>query len=91
MLKTSNIHIGSENEKADSLSRIIDQHDWSISDQVCSFLDMLWGPHTIDRFASFYNNKITRFNSKYWNPGCETIDAFTVDWKGENNWVVPPI
>ena len=45
----------------------------------------------MDRFASYYNNKTPRFNSRYWNPGCEAIDTFTVDWFLENNWVVPPI
>ncbi len=28
-----------------------------------------WGPHTIDRFASYYNKKINRFDSRFWNPG----------------------
>ena len=32
-----------------------------------------------------------RFNSRCWNPGAESIDAFTVDWSGENNWCCPPI
>ena len=33
----------------------------------------------MDRFASYYNNKTPRFNSRCWNPGCEAIDTFTVD------------
>ncbi len=92
-----NVHIEmewvprSENERADNLSRILDQDDWAVSDYMFSFLDNLWGPHTVDRFASYYNNKTPRFNSRYWNPGCEAIDTFTVDWVLENNWVVPPI
>ena len=32
-----------------------------------------------------------RFNSRFWNPGCEDVDSFTVDWGTDNNWVVPPI
>ena len=51
----------------------------------------MWGPHTVDRFACYYNKKIKRFNSRYWNPGCDDIDAFSLNWSGENNWVVPPI
>ena len=31
-----------------------------------------------------------RYNSKFWNPGTEAIDAFTQEWAGENNWLVPP-
>ena len=93
----NNIHIDmewiprSQNQKADMLSRQMDRDDWGISDQVFSFFDELWGPHTVDRFASYYNKKVARFNSRYHNPGCEAVDAFTVDWKEDNNWVVPPI
>ena len=34
--------------------------------------------------------KCERFNSKYWCPGTEAIDAFTQGWVCENNWLVPP-
>lgn len=34
--------------------------------------------------------KCGRFNSKYWCPGTEAIDAFTQVWKSENNWLFPP-
>ena len=54
-------------------------------------LDSTFGPHTVDRFASVYNAQLERFNSKYWNPGSEAVDAFIVDWGGENNWLCPPI
>ena len=81
----------SENQKADKLSRIIDNDDWSISDEAFKYFDGLWGPHSIDRFASYYNTKVQRFNSRFWNPGTEAIDAFTLDWSNENNWLVPPI
>ena len=81
----------SQNERADKLSRLIDRDNWSVSDQLFAYFDTLWGPHTVDWFASYYNNKINIFNSRFWNPGCEDIDAFTLNWEGENNWVVPPI
>ena len=52
----------------------------------------MWGPFTIDRFASWYlNAKCVRFNSRFWNPACElAMGAFAQDWLGENSWVVPP-
>ncbi len=53
-------------------------------------LDVAWGSHTVDRFASFQNCQITRFNSRCWNPGSEAVDAFTVNWAGEMNWWCPP-
>ena len=42
-------------------------------------LDSYWGKHTVDRFATDYNTKCTRFNSKYWCKGTEAIDAFTLN------------
>ena len=79
------------NERADYLSRIIDYDDWQLNPLVFSKLDNAWGPHTVDRFASFQNSQVPRFNSRCWNPGSEAVDAFTVDWPGENNWWCPPI
>jgi hypothetical protein len=46
---------------------------------------------TIDRFANFNNKKLNRYNSLYWNPGSEAIDAFSQNWQFENNWLVPPV
>ena len=40
------------NEKADYLSRCQDSDDWEISSQIFNYLDSIWGPYTIDRFAS---------------------------------------
>lgn len=31
-----------------------------------------------------------RYRSRYRNPGCELVDAFTVTWSKENNWLFPP-
>ena len=54
-------------------------------DDVFKQLDQLWGPHSIDRFASSYNAKLSRFNSRFLHPGTEAVDAFTQDWSSENN------
>ena len=55
------------------------------------FVDQVWGPHTIDRFASVSNTKLSRFNSLFWYPESEAVDAFTQSWRFENKWLVPPI
>ena len=81
----------SQNDKADALSRIIDYDDWSLSHDLYHKFENLWGPHTIDRFANYQNNRLPRFNSRFWNPNSENIDALTETWSGENNWLVPPI
>ena len=80
-----------QNERADYLSKIYDDNDWGISDILFNWLEELWGPHSIDRFANYLNTKLPRYNSRYWNPGSESIDTFVCDWGHENNYVCPPI
>ena len=58
---------------------------------VFGMLEGMFGPHMIDRFADANNNQVARFNSHYWSPGTEAVDAFTINWIGENNWLCPPI
>ena len=53
-------------------------------------LNRQWGPHTVDRFATDYNAKCFRFNSKWGCPGSEAIDAFKQNWSIDVNWWVPP-
>ena len=45
----------------------------------------------MDRFASSYNAKVSRFISRFYKPGTEAVDAFTQNWEGENNWILPPV
>ena len=53
-------------------------------------IDNIWGPHSVDRFACCCNSHVSRFNSHFWNPGTEAVDAFTCDSSGEVNWMCPP-
>ena len=55
-----------------------------------SELNLKWGPHTIDRFASMYNAKLKKFNSRFWLPGTEAVNSLDQNWSGEVNWWVPP-
>lgn len=79
------------NANADHLSRIIDIDDYTINDDVFQMLDFKWGPHTVDRFACSYNAKLVRFNSRFYQPGAEAVDAFLQNWEFENNWLLPPV
>ena len=81
----------SSNERADLLSRFIDKDDWSVNRSVFHIVDAKWGPHTIDRFASYYNIQLPRFNSKFACPGSCGVDALTQGWGEHNNWICPPI
>ena len=80
-----------ENEVADAISKTIDVDDWQISYDFFDYLNNLWGPFSIDRFANHYNTKLERYNSKFYVPETEEVDAFVQDWHGENNLFVPPV
>lgn len=84
-------HPRSQNDKADYLSRIAGFDDWSLSAALFQLGDFSWGPHTVDHFASFYNAQVPRFNSRFWNPESEVVEAFTQDWSRDNNWLCPPV
>ena len=79
------------NEKADYLSKIVDYDDWSVGDEVFHALNRMWGPYSVDWFASQHNNKLEVFYSRYWCPSSAGVDAFTADWGGTIGWFVPPI
>ena len=78
----------SSNASADYLSRIVDFDDWSVSPHIFRFLDLKWGPHSIDRFADEHNDLLPRFDSRFWNPYCEAMDTFRRSWDFDNNWVL---
>ena len=80
----------SSNEQVDYLSRIVDFDDWFVSPHIFRFLELKWGPHSIDRFADEHNHLLPRFASRFWNPRCEAMDTFTRSWSFDNNWLCPP-
>ena len=69
----------------------MDHDDYMLNPSVFAWLDELWGPHSVDRFASPSNAHLDRFNTRYWAPGSEAVDAFTCDWSADNNWLFPPV
>ena len=69
---------------------IIDFDDWQVNPSVFRMLDGLWGPHTVNRFASSTNTQLGRFNSKFWCPGTEAVDTSTTNWSYDVNWLVTP-
>ena len=65
-----------EIERADYISRIIDIDDWQISADCFMSLEESLGVHSVDCFASYYNKKVCKFFSRFWNPGCSGVDFF---------------
>ena len=57
-----------KNKFSDWLSKIEDGSDWMLSDEAFSRIDgeWGWGPHTVDRFASYLNQRCERFNARWY-------------------------
>jgi len=83
---------GKDNSVADRLSRVDSPYDWYINPNLFRYLDTLFGPHTVDRFACCQTAMCETYNSRYLDPGSAGVDALAQnDWGTENNWVNPPI
>lgn len=80
-----------DNRIADVLIKTIKLDDWQLSPHLFDMLHRAWGPFTIDRFAASYNTQLQRFNSRFWCPEAEAVDAFTQNWSNETNWLCPPV
>lgn len=68
-----------------------DADDWGIDDRIFKLFNRKWGPFTCDLFANSSNFKVTRFYPKFVDGLSTGIDAFSFDWKFDNNWIVPPV
>jgi mRNA-degrading endonuclease HigB of HigAB toxin-antitoxin module len=79
---------------ADKLSRDRDGHgDWMLHPELFRQLDLEWGKHTVDRFATANNAQLARFNSLMAGPQCEAVDSMAQTdeaWRAEVNWCNPP-
>jgi len=78
------------NEWADRLSRENDSTDWTLRPATFQRLDRLYGPHTVDLFASSANTRCDRFFSRWLCPGALGADALHQSWDDENCWANPP-
>jgi hypothetical protein len=101
LLDTHGIHIrphqyirSAANVWADALlSKELDTSDWKSNPRIFKYIDKLWGPHTIDRFASMENTMLPRYNSRWLDPetsGVECLHFPDSNWQKENNWANPP-
>ena len=81
---------GQKNTHADRLSRLPPRYEWSLSRRAFTYIDHIWGPHTVDRFASYTNAQVPVFNTRFWEPRTAGVNALAQEWSGENNWVNAP-
>ena len=78
-----------QNKVADSLCKIIDYDDWTTTTQVFKHLASILGPFTY-RLADNFNLKLPRFNSKYWRPDSENVNALEFSWENEKELFSSP-
>ena len=72
-----------DNKQADTASRVFKNPDteWSLDIKVFNkLLSIFQVTPDIDMFASRLNNKVEKFCSWEWEPGCSFTDALHVDW-----------
>lgn len=82
---------GVENWKADQLSRMSSTYEWQLHPNLFKLIDRTWGPHHIDRFASFITTQLPIYNSLFWDPGTSGVDALAqTNWGQMNNFVNAP-
>jgi len=87
-----------ENVRSDFLSRVsqLQLHDYRLRPACFRLLDSIWGPHSIDRFATadscqpLSGRYEGRFCSLFFHPNAVWTDAFSAPWGSENNWLFPP-
>jgi len=76
---------------ADLQSReLYTQMEWKMQDRWFQKLDKLWGPHTVDAFASRINHQLPRYYSRWNEAEAEARDALKQDPTGENWFCNPP-
>ena len=77
---------------ADCGSKFQDTDDWSIDDHSLHVLQHIAGQAiTCDTFAYNTNARTAKFYSKIPSPGCAGINAFSMDWTRDFNFVCPPV
>jgi hypothetical protein len=77
--------------KAVAISKGVDTDNWEVSRTDCDHLNLLYGPFSIDLFATRDNAKATRFYSRSWEMGTQGVDSFTQNWQGECANAAPPV
>jgi hypothetical protein len=82
---------GTQNWRADLLSRIESSYEWMLHPQLFKMLDRKWGPHDVDRFASITSTQLKTYNSLFYDPFTSGVDALAqTNWKQMNNYVNAP-
>jgi hypothetical protein len=91
-IKTSYIRSAS-NVWAYRLNRETDNADWQLATHIFRYYDKKWGSHSINRFASFANKQLPRYNVKWRDGRTKAVNSIHLpdrDWHHETSWCNPP-
>ena len=64
--------------------------DYQLNPLLFKRINKIFGPHTIDAFATYQDKQLPRFGSREPQPEATWVDAMSHSWKNENLWVNPP-
>ena len=87
---TASFLAGCRNVEADWRSRLPELYEWQLNPRLFHHIDAMWDPHSVDRFATMTNCQLEQYNSRFWDPMTEGVDALSLPWPGENNFINPP-
>jgi hypothetical protein len=78
--------------RTDELSRRGEtpKSEWKLNPRVFEQLDLIWGPHKVDLFASAANTQLPRYFSWAHDPSAEGWDALQQDWRSLKGFANPP-
>lgn len=82
--------IASAQNIVDTLSRLNADDEWRVADWLFDWVQLKFGQHDVDRFASDTTALLPRYNSAFWDPCTEGVDALAQDWGKDNNFANPP-
>jgi hypothetical protein len=77
--------------KAVAISKGIDTDNWAVTAEDCAHLSSLYGPFSVNLFASSENAKCSRFYSRSFESGSLGVDAFAQNWEFECAYAAPPV
>lgn len=82
---------GINNITADGLSRVHRKSEWMLHPRLFRWINRVWGPHTVDRFADYLTAQLPVYNSRYEDPYSSGVNGLAQqDWKSHNNYANPP-
>ena len=82
---------GHLNTVADRESRVLlDRWDWQLHPKIFLKINQIWGPLTIDLFASRLKHQLPAYFSWRPDPRASATDAFLQDWSGKICYANPP-